>query len=502
MQSSNKNIITSKENQLLTLSQETANKIERFLFERYGDIQVMSKLPFLKTLNKNDLKVKEYFESVRKAYNTYDYICVVNKTGTVLTSSGIIANDSDWKIGLRRILKGEVYNSGFVKNKNTNDYVVYFAAPIFSDDNKVIGAVIERMGFDSINQIVKNVKIGDSGRAYLFNSNINIKEKVDYKDNYVFAYTKLEIVGESKETQVKYWYLVIEEPENEAFQASIDYRNYLFFVLFISITAALILAYFISRSIASPIKKLAKDTRNLAETGISEDIKIIGNDEISSVAESFNILMGNMRDFSAGMAHEIKNPLASIKGYAQYVKSEMKENNPLIEDMNIISTEVDRLNNILDRFLNFAKPNLPVLKPCDINETLNKIIELYSNEKTKLIKNYANLQRIMIDQEQISQVLANVILNSIQAMPLGGNLEILTKKSEEAQQLVIMIKDSGIGMSNETKTKIFDPFFTTKDKGTGLGLAIGKRIIENHSGTIDVFSEIGKGTAFVIKLPL
>ena len=545
LRSSNTTINSAKEEQLSTLSQETANKIERFLFERYGDIQVMAKLPLLKNQVANTglqaantaLQIantgliEDYLKSVREAYKTYDYIFIVDKDANIGAFSGEIGQDINWKAGLAKVLSGQIYISGFIKNDIDKTYKVYFEAPIYGDQGNIIGAVVERMNFDSISQIVENVRIGQTGKAYLISIKegdlkfddalrIALKENIadksagvyyGKKDNkdIILAYTKIKVIGMPENP----WYLVVEEPAKEAFQASYNFRNYLILVLIISITITFILAYFMSKLIASPIQRLVQETRNIAETGITETIKVEGNDEVSSLAESFNLLMGNMRDVSAGLAHEIKNPLASIKGYAQYVGSEMTESDPLAGDMKIIVTEVDRLNNILDRFLSFARLRAPVLKSSDLNAIIERIINLYLNEKLtnendfareriKVSRNFGDIPHIMIDQEQIGQVISNILINAFQAMPEGGHLEVSTRKQANANYIEVIIKDTGKGIPAEDRDKIFEPFYTTKDKGTGLGLAISLRIIENHKGVITVCSKPDQGTIFILKLPI
>ena len=531
LRNSNKTINMAKEEQLSTLSQETANKIERFLFERYGDIQVMAKSPLLKNKSTKPSLQKDYLDSVRQAYRTYDYICIVDLKGTVGVFSGEIGKDKKWENGLESALSGQIYISGFTKNEGDGKFKVYFEAPIYDEKNVVIGAVIERMSFDSISQIVETVRIGETGKAYLISVKENegqlddvlrtsLKQDIAEKaagiyygekeeKDIILAYTQIRVIGMLESP----WYLIVEEPVKEAFKASYEFRNYLIMVLIVAITVVFILAYFMSKAIASPIKKLVKETRNIAETGATENIKVEGNDEVSSLAESFNLLLGNMRDFSAGMAHEIKNPLASIKGYAQYVKSEMEKTDPLVEDMKIIVSEVDRLNNILDRFLVFARPRAPILKLSGVNEIIDRLLNLYLSEKLMnetdlmgenitVIRKFGIIPHIMIDQEQIGQVISNLILNAFQAMPEGGSLEVITRKLPAEAFVEIVIKDSGRGIPIEEREKIFEPFYTTKDKGTGLGLAISQRIIENHKGFIELESELNVGTSFIIKLPI
>jgi Signal transduction histidine kinase len=208
---------------------------------------------------------------------------------------------------------------------------------------------------------------------------------------------------------------------------------------------------------------------------------------------------------SAGMAHEIRNPLTSIKGYAQYIMSEMNKDSELYSDMAVISSEVDRLNNIIDRFLAFARPNELKLEKCDINDIVKEVIILIKRDNTfdniKLNINFGEIPLINADFEQMKQVVLNIAINGVQSMPQGGELTISTFNNKILSMVEIEISDTGQGISHENVKKIFEPYFTTKDKGIGLGLAICSRIVENHRGIIEVESIPENGSKFIIKLP-
>jgi PAS domain S-box-containing protein len=209
---------------------------------------------------------------------------------------------------------------------------------------------------------------------------------------------------------------------------------------------------------------------------------------------------------SAGMAHEIRNPLTSIKGYAQFIKSELGENSDLIPDIIVILNEVDRLNGIVDRFLSFARPQQLEMELGCVNDIVRDVIKLSSkeiqNNKIRILEKYNEIPLILIDIEQMEQALLNIILNSIQAMQDGGILRISTFYDNVSDFIEVSIADTGCGIPLEYFDKVFEPFFTTKNKGTGLGLPISSRIIDNHKGFIEVTSIPGKGTKFTIKLPI
>ncbi len=221
-------------------------------------------------------------------------------------------------------------------------------------------------------------------------------------------------------------------------------------------------------------------------------------------------------ELAAGMAHEIRNPLASLSGSMQILRGESTlsgENKKLLE---IALRETEKLNRIISDFLTYARPTPLNKKRCDINRLLNDAVTLLRNSKEyqKEIKISTNLdgKKLIkeIDPNQMSQVFWNLSINAIQAMPEGGELIITSKKKarkgrgyEESEKdyIEITFKDTGNGINPVVKDKIFYPFFTTKDKGSGLGLAIVHRIIEDHKGEIKVESKLNEGSRFIIHLP-
>ena len=211
---------------------------------------------------------------------------------------------------------------------------------------------------------------------------------------------------------------------------------------------------------------------------------------------------------SSGIAHEIRNPLSSIRGLAQFVYNSFSKTDERKEDLNTIIQEVDRLNKLIVQVLDFAKLKKPNLTRFSLNDLIRKITELLKLEiKKKQIKFSLELSpdisQIQADEDQVRQVLMNVVINAIQAIPKKGEIKIKTEKTllkgESAVKLII--KDSGIGITEKDFNQIFDPFFSTKEQGSGLGLSIVYKLIEAHQGEIKVESKEGKGTKLVIFLP-
>lgn len=624
---------TSKENELKTLSVETADKIDRFMFERYGDIQVMANSPLLKN-SSIDSKLKlEYLENVRQAYKTYDYILITGSNGENQLLSGEMNDNGYYKSFLQYVLEGNIYVSDIDESNS-----IYFAAPIKGPIGSAAGAVIEKMNFDAINEIVRNVHTGKLGYAYLsdekgrtifnpYSSTISadFKGSNPYYINSGNTESVLAFHPISKyNTQKDSWYLVVEDPVSDAFTASYQLRDYTIIVTIILTLVLLTFGFILSRRVGQSFNLLLSNLKSMMQqvldisgeaaslsqvrqyadkffdsmpgavitmdntgkitgfnkaassiTGIQrQHISGSGMEDtsISSIKPIINALMDGINNevvyikhivkildasdieipimintslqkdnygrllgvvgvfrsveeikkleesilrakslealgtLSAGMAHEIGNPLTSIKGYAQYIDSELDKESKLKDDIKIIITEVDRLNNIVKRFLTFARPKTLKLELCSINDILKSVIKLVERDipvkNIAITANYSHVPDSLIDPDQMEQAILNIVLNSIQAMPESGTMELSSSFIAQSSIIEVIIADTGTGIKPEDYDRIFEPFYTTKDKGTGLGLAISSRIIENHKGFIEVNSILGRGTRFIIRLPL
>lgn len=208
---------------------------------------------------------------------------------------------------------------------------------------------------------------------------------------------------------------------------------------------------------------------------------------------------------SAGVAHEIRNPLNSIRGFIQYFQKKLPLDKEDYKYTDLMLTEVDRLNRVISKLLAYSKPREPRLSVRSAEEILDHCVRVLEREASEvgvvLIRNPGSVDvpLVMMDTDQMTQVFLNILINGVEAMPKGGTITI-TSDTDARGRLRITFEDSGEGIPRENLDKLFDPFFSTKKKGTGLGLAIVKSIIESHEGEIEVESEPGKGTRFIIFL--
>jgi signal transduction histidine kinase len=211
-------------------------------------------------------------------------------------------------------------------------------------------------------------------------------------------------------------------------------------------------------------------------------------------------------EMTAGVAHEVRNPLGIISSTAELLRERLARYEPSNRLAQIIVEESNRLNEKVTEFLDFARPRIPNLRPCDLEAALNRSLELLQPEIDRLgitvTREYQlNGRVLMVDQDLLHQAFLNILLNAIQAMPRGGHLTVFTLPGSHGQGGEIRFQDDGEGIEPETLNKIFNPFFTTKERGSGLGLPIVKSIIEAHQGSLNISSVTGEGTTVAITLP-
>lgn len=208
---------------------------------------------------------------------------------------------------------------------------------------------------------------------------------------------------------------------------------------------------------------------------------------------------------SAGLAHEIKNPLSAIKTFVQLLPKKV-ENPSFMEKFNItVPREIDRINQLVEDLLELTRKRVRPLVDVDVNRLILQTIDLHGEEMERrhiVFESHLSkaLPPVRGDSETLYRAFFNLVINAIQAMPNGGSFHISSELDHVSSGVKIIFRDTGIGMDEETSKNLFNPFFTTKDKGVGLGMALAQKIIEDHRGTIEVMSEKGIGTTFVLRL--
>ena len=224
--------------------------------------------------------------------------------------------------------------------------------------------------------------------------------------------------------------------------------------------------------------------------------------------------LASLGELVAGIAHELNNPLTGITMYTSIISEDPRLDPDLKKDFSTIMRQAERCARIVRELLNFARDSTPYKTMNSVNDTLERTLALVENHalfhNVEIVKKYdPKVPEVLMDPGQLEQVFFNMLVNASQAMPEGGQVTLSTgvksysRGAGKGRSVFVRIQDTGHGIPPEAISSIFDPFFTTKGtKGTGLGLAVSFRIVENHGGSIEVETEVGKGTAFNIILPL
>ena len=332
-------------------------------------------------------------------------------------------------------------------------------------------------------------------------------------------------------------------------QKTRDYRNQFTMItcIFILITGMLI-TFLTQIFVNRPIQRLVEHSAKVSVGNLDVRVPVTSHDELGELSEAVNQMTENLgiarRELEAwgsnletkviertweikrietqlyrseklaslgklvaGIAHEINNPLTGVLLYSSIVNSDKRLHEGLKGDMEKIIGESRRCAEIVSRLLEFSREAIPHKEAVSLNELLDQIIAMLHNQPSLLdiefIREYTlSLPDIFIDPGQLQQVFINLILNAGQAMKGEGTLTITTRLDGQGLLACADIRDTGCGISEENLRRIFDPFYTTKPEGTGLGLSISYGIVESNAGTIEVKSEVDKGTIFTVKLPL
>lgn len=291
----------------------------------------------------------------------------------------------------------------------------------------------------------------------------------------------------------------------------------------------------LAMSIAWPIRRLEKISKQIATGDFSEMIEVKGKDEISSLEAAFNHMEERLKNaltsleftiiklqekqaqlvaaekhasvgiLAAGVAHEINNPLTSVLTFSNLLLEQVPPDDPRRDTLRLMARETERARRIVRQLMTLAKESTLALKPKNINQPIKDITESLAAQgefdSIELKLNLADgLPDVLSDCAQMGQVVMNIVLNAVQSITPPGTIEITTRAADGFVE--IEFADNGCGIAPENLPRVFDSFFTTKTKGTGLGLAVSYGIIKKHGGDITVQSEAGKGTRFMMRLPI
>jgi len=509
-----------------------------------------------------DKRIATTLDGLKRDYNLSGDIHAINSAGKIVASSspahiGKRVHD----VWLAKTLRGETVALDIHASSIDGDQSVSFAAPViplFSDTGP-IGALlleyhaerlIETAPADAMPEIAlinhKNEVIAAFPQKGPFKPGgiyLPQQEAKTLKSpaGYIVAFA-----GSREYPRFKGfgWTVAVAVSEKRALDPIKDIERVSFGIAFLGALLIPGLVTLFARRTVKPLKELSSAANRIAETkDFSSTVVYDSADEVGQLAKAFNGMVKevnrhmqkmqemeeNMRradrlsalgELSAGMAHEIKNPLGVIRSSADILKGRLDAGKQEGLLASAISEESMRLSRLLEAFLQFARPAPPEFNLCNMNEVVEKSLVLLDSEISQhgvtLVKELdPALPALYSDADQLHQVLVNIIINAIQAMPEGGKIRVSTRlrppetgqepaasqMDDATSKIELAISDTGTGIAPEDKGNIFNPFFTTRKKGTGLGLSIVFRIITALGGEVKLEAGFPKGTVFRIILP-
>lgn len=292
-------------------------------------------------------------------------------------------------------------------------------------------------------------------------------------------------------------------------------------IALLGILAMALIGYWIARTITAPVEALAKVTGKVSAGDFSQRAQVDSGDEISDLAASFNRMIDQLKTFeqklvetekmatagqmAAGLAHEIRNPLTSIRMLGQVLHNRLKDRPESRKAILSMIKEIDRLDRIIQTMIHRTRPGELQCQWGDLNESVSEVMgvageNLSAQNISFEVRPYDGLPEIYYDPEKLKQVLWNLVNNAREAMPGGGDLTVTTRRADD-ENIEILVEDTGPGIAPDESEKFFQPFFTTKPEGVGLGLTMSRKIVERHGGKLTLENRVGGGMRASVLVP-
>ena len=498
--------------------------------EKNGDeVRIANSLNNIGIVYDNLQNFNQAIEYYQRALESYEKLSDMNGIANASNNIGVAyQNMNNNKNALEYLLKALKYYRELDRKKGiaatlNNVGTVYYNLKNYSKAEEFLNDALDlaiqietRDLIIEIYQHLSNVKAAQKK----YESALNYYKMYSSVKDSIFSKERLEIIAGMEATYEVQLLLEAREKEiellqkdNEIYKLESDKQRLAMWLLYFGSAIIIVLAFVIyyryrlnkkvTLELERQVEKRTKDLREINEW-LKKEIKerkalesqLIRSERLAGVGE-----------LAAGVAHEIRNPLGNISSSAQICLSKYDLQKSVKDFIEIIQEESDKANAIIKGLLDFANPREVKLKKSDVCKILNNVLNSVNahviNCKIKAQINCdKNIPRIMLDEKWFEQAIQNLVLNSIQAMPEGGKLNISAKADFNRKELSILIEDNGEGIPEEQISKIFDPFFTTKEDGVGLGLSLCHQIISDHNGKMNVESQIQKGTKIILTFPI
>ena len=477
---------------------------------------------------------------------SFQRISSLNLKGEEITTSelGTELRDRSQERAFREAVLDQSFLSEVKISENHVPFIT-IAEPIKSM-GKVSGVIIADLSFRSIWDIVDGIQIGQLGKVYLIDQGGRIIAHQDKKkvlqnsgsintrivDDVLFGRTgNIDEIDEAGNPWLTSyapikdlnWGLVITQPESEAFAFSTWMRTQSLVIIVLGVLAALLISMMSAHYMSRPIREMIEGTQRISKGDFSHFFRIRSKNEIDKLLFSFNRMTHKLRKAqedeklsiigkaSTAIAHELKNSLQLIDTFIQLLPERKGDEEFIKEFSDTIPKELDSWNTSLKNMMTYSRNSRFPLSKIDVNDVVKELMSLAKLKARHLnillnVNLTDNLPLIMGNEEKLRQVFLNIVTNALEATPEGGRIIFSTKvlnkfHSKGSCFVEIEIVNTGEGIDRNEINRIFKPFYSTKNGGLGLGLSISKEIIDYHNGSIEVVSEKGFKTSFIIQIP-
>ncbi|MGE4343732.1 MAG: ATP-binding protein [Geoalkalibacter sp.] len=522
--------------QLSNLAHKTASQARQRYREVLKDIDLLAGFPFIQLaflqfsfgqrLETVSLKLKRY----QSQNDFYSRISLISPNGDLILTVPTPEGHGDLEGGEGRLLRTANLTSdsisGVIENHSEGPVMV-FSRPVYDFENplEAVGLLAFYIRLESLTRFVDELDEKSDAIGFIFDHGQDRflqQRRLPFDPSPLLpAVPGEELVVAEREGHRLFlagipelnWTVGLTLPESMLFGDIERLRQHnLSFALTIAVLALLTTLFFVRR-ITDPIRRLIRGAQEFSEGNLDHRIEIQGEGEMRRVGEEFNAMaqklearekqmrtvdrLASLGILAAGVAHEVRNPLAGMKSCAQLMQRKAISGEVSLLAAGI-NEEILRLDDIVRQLLEFARPGGAARAPVDLARVVERALEMTQNvlekEGISILREISPVPAVFVDAGQVQQILLNLILNAAQAMEGGGRLRLALKERDE--DVVVTVADTGCGIEPEHQARIFDPFFTLRPAGTGLGLSVAHSLMEENGIQWQIESQPGEGTSF------
>ncbi len=502
-----------------TLSGTVANDIERVFFERVQNVHSWSQLAVMQDIQIGDIdkRVSTFLQEVQLSYgDMYKSIYVVNANGLVLASSHPtqinmqIAPPEFWfevKIANKTLSIGKIKENSLAISQDIYDL----------STNQKIGILVAEFNWQVIQDLLNNAVQKSTAAALIDHQNQIVASTANWRS--IEAAHDMHVSKNlNQRLNLQGWRVSIEKLHSEAV-APVHRLAYVFLALLLTtLLFAAILVRPIAQAITDPLAKLTHFVSGFTKNRLVEAPKE-GPPEVQELSLAFEKMMQDLKktqadltraaklavvgEMSAAMSHEVRTPLGILRSSADLLLREPNLSAEGKEVLGFIISETERLNKLVSSLIDAARPRPPALTHVNLVDIAQNVIAMLKSQtqqkELQVTLTSHHKMPVLVDADQMTQVLMNLLMNAIQILPVKGIIEV--NLTENSGQILLDVLDNGPGIVAENQTQIFEPFFTQRAGGVGLGLAVVKQIVEAHGGEIQYLTSAYGGAQFRICLP-